>query len=94
MPTLDDSLEPITDSPASNGALPPDVHGWHQIMRTAAVVVVALCLIVIAVTQVRLVRYQAQGICAQSVIYQRSTTSNQGSAAAESAQRRMAACFD
>lgn len=93
MPIPDDSLQPITEPSASDRASPPATRDGYQLARTAAVIVAALCLVVIAVAQVTLARYQAQGICAQRAIHERSGAT-QGSPAAQSTQRQISACFE
>ena len=86
-----DELQPITVSGmpvVEDAALERD---WNQIVRSIACVVGALALVVIAVVQIQSGRREAQGLCAQRVLYERSTASASNP---EVAQRKVAACFD
>ena len=86
-------LQPLTDVAAAPSETPTGLRVGHQAIRTFAVVVAAFALVVIAIAQVQAGRRESKGLCAQRVLYERSSGAPTTSSSAEDVQRKIAACF-
>lgn len=87
-------LQPIvTTPPPAAAAERSGGADLHQMVRTVAVVVAAVALVVIAAMQLQISRREAETACAQRAIYQRSTGAAGAAANATAIQQQIAACF-